>query len=324
MEVFIKDAKTFATKSHHTVLDYDITPSIYDTVSTITIPQTEEPAERDFVYLDGAKWLGIIGNVSTDDGRTTLECSQISTLFNRDLFYTAGTYTYLEDYLKTLIDDNYTNCVDTFYSLPFLDVEALTSTTGSLKPDLDDNIYNISSFMAKLRRIKGIYTNYTISRTKLYITIVTRANPVKNVDFSNPSFVITEQNFSAKTISKITTYCEENAQTRNWVLLDDGSIVNSTPTAGRVSGEWVALVVSNADDVAPKVQEEFARNFYSHNITFMCPLNYQFDLYDNLRIKIGNKIFTSYVAQKHLWANSKVQEIQCGELQMQYPYLTTI
>lgn len=324
MEVFIKDAKTFATKSHHVVLDYEITPSIYDTVSTIAIPQAEEPAERDFVYLDGIQWLGIINNVSTDGGLTQLECGQILTLFNREMFYTAPTGDSLEQKLKTLIDINYTNCADTFYRMPFLSVEALTQTSGTLKPDLEDNIYNISSYMAKLRRIKGIYADFTLSRTNLYVNISTRANPVKNVDFSNPSFVITEQNYSAKTISKITTYCEENGQTQNWVLLEDGSIVNTTPATGRHEGEWVVMNISEADDVEPSVNDELSKNYYSHNITFQCPFNYSFDLYDNLRLKIGDKIFTSYVAQKRLMMNSKVQEIQCGELQMQYPYLTTI
>lgn len=324
MQLFIKDKKTFATKFSSLILDYEIQPSIYDTVSTYTIPNENLPNEGDFIYDEDTGFIGIIGSVETDRKVAILSVHQIYTLFNRSIIYTATSYTYLEAYIKTLIDTNFTNCADSFYELPFLNVTALTSTASTIRPDVEDYAFKVSSFMAKARRLKGVYCEFDISRTQLGINITTRANPVKNIDFSNPSFYITEQTMSSLTVSKITTYCEENSQIKNWVLLDDGSIVNTTPSTGRVNGEWITLTVKEAADVQDKVNDEFAKNYYSHNITFQCPLSYDFKLYDNLQIKIGNRIFASYVAQIKRWKNGKVQEIQCGELQVKYPYLDLI
>lgn len=324
MELFIKDKKSFVTKSSALILDYEIKPSIYDTVSTYTIPNKNLPNEGDFVFDEDTGFIGIIGAVETDRDIASLKCNQIHTLFNRKIIYTASSYTYIEAYLKSLIDTNYTNCSDSFYALPFLDVTASTSTSSTMTPDVDNYAFTVSSFMAKARRLKGVFCEFSLDRTNLYIEIIKRNNPVKNIDFSNPSFYITEQNISSKTISKITSYCEENSQTRNWTLLDDGTIVNTSPATGRVDGDWTTLAVQKAADVQDNVYDEFAQNFYSHNITFQCPTTYDFQLYDNLQIKIGGKIFTSYVAQMRKWKNSQVIEVQCGELQVKYPYLDLI
>lgn len=324
MQLFIKDRKSFVTKFSSLILDYEIKPSIYDTVSTYTIPNENLPNEGDFIFDEDTDFIGIIESVETDKKIAVLHCGQIYTLFNRPIIYTATAYTYLEAYIKTLIDTNYTNCTDSWYALPFLDVTAVTSTASTITPDVEDQAFTVSSFMAKARRIKGVFCEFGIGRTQLSVNITARANPIKNIDFSNPSFYITEQNFSKKMVSKVTSYCEENSQVKNWVLLDDGTIVNTTPATGRVDGEWTTLMVSKAAEVQDAVNDEFAQNYYSHNITFQCPLSYDFKLYDNLQIKIGDKIFTSYVAQMRLWKNSKVQEIQCGELQVKYPYLKLI
>lgn len=324
MQLFIKDGKSFTTKFSSLILDYEIQPSIYDTVSTYTIPSDKLPTERDFVYDEDTGFIGVVSAVETDRKIATISVQQISTLFSRPIIYQATSYTYLEAYIKTLIDSNFTACTDSFYALPFLNVTAVTSTTSSIKPDVEYNAFSVSSFMAKARRMKGVFCEFGISRTELSIDIARRQNPVKNIDFSNPSFYITEQTMSGLTVSKITTFCEENSQVKNWVLLADGSIVNTTPSTNRVQGEWITLTVKEAADVQDAVNDEFAKNYYSHNITFQCPLSYDFKLYDNLQIKIDGKIFTSYVAQKRLWKDSKVQEIQCGELQVKYPYLNLI
>lgn len=325
MEVFFKDAKTFVTKSHSLVLGYELKPSIYDTISYVTIktPSTL-PNEKDFVYIEDYSWIGIVTAVSPEQDRTEISMKQIVTLFDRTLVYTNASFTYGEDYLKLLIDANYTNCSDNFYKLPFLSVDALTHTSTNIRPDIENNLYNIKSYTAKLRRLKGIFCDFSLDRTTLYLDITTKAQVVKNIDFSNPSFKITEQNFSSQIISKITSYCGENSQIQNWTLLDDGSIVNTTPSTGRVDGDWKALYVRDAQDVQNSVYDEFAKNFYSHNITFQCPARYEFKLYDSLQIKIDNKIFTSYVAGLRYWSHSKVIEVQCGELQVKYPYLDLI
>ena len=325
MEAFVKDYKTFQTTSHNLVLDYELKPSIYDTVSTITIETPSVlPNVGDIIYLDGKNFFGVVKTVSPDNGKTSLGVNQIITLLGRNMFYTAQSFTYLEDYLVEMINDNYTNCTDTFYALPYLQATATTHTASQMQPDLEDNIYSVKSYAAKMRRLYNIFCTWGISRDALTINVAQTVKTVKNIDFSNPAYKILTQDFSSKSISKITTFCEENSQTQTWILLSDGSIVNTQQTTNRVDGEWIPLVVQNADDIEDTVKDEFAKNEYSHNVTFQAPLSSGFDLYDRLNIKLDNKIFTSYVAAVTEKKNSNIVEVQCGELQMQYPYLSLL
>ena len=325
MQAFVKDYKTFETTSINLVLDYELKYSIYDTVSSITIPTPANlPQVGDIIYLDGNGFFGVIKNVSPDYGKTELDVNQIITLLGRDMFYQTSTFTYLEDYLVELISDNYTNCSDSFYALPYLTATAVTHTSSQMLPDLDNNIYSVKSYASKMRRLYNIFCTWGISRTQLTLTVAQQIKTVKNVDFSNPNYVLTEQDFSTKSVSKITTFCEENSQTQTWILLSDGSIVNTPQTTDRANGEWVPLVVQTAAEVNDTVKDEFAKNEYSHKIEFQAPKSTGFSLYDRLNIKLNNSIFSSYVSGVTYKKNSDIIDVECGELQMQYPFLNLL
>lgn len=324
MRAFIKNYKTFITTSHNLVLDYELKHSIYDTVSSVTIETPPVlPQEGDIIYLENG-FFGVIKTVSPDRGQTVLDMNQIITLFSRNMFYAPAPFTYLEDRLAQLINENFVNCPDTFYAMPYLNVTALTHTASQMMPDLENNIYAVKSYAAKMRRLYNIFCEWSINRETLTLNVVKRVKTVKNIDFSNPNYILTAQDFSVKTVSKVTSYCEENGQTQTWVLLDDGSIVNSTPTAGRVNGDWIPIVVEKAANVTDSVRDEFAKNEYSHKIEFQAPAESGFRLYDRLQVKLDNKIFNSYVSGVTERKGSNIVDIQCGELQMQYPFLDLV
>lgn len=321
MEAFIKDRRTFTTESHDLVLDYEIKRSIYDTVSSVTIKTPSIlPKEGDIVYLETG-FIGTISTVSVDHGRTELGINQIGALFSRNMFYTDASFTYLEDRIAELITDNFIQCSDTFYAMPYLNVRAVTHTASQMRPDLENNIYAVKSYAAKARRVHNIFLEWDISRTKLSVDVVRRVKTVKNVDFSNPDYILTAQDFSVKTVSKITTYCEENGQYKQWVLLKDGSIVNTEPATNRVAGEWATLVVPKAEDISEAVKDEFVKNEYSHKIEFQVSKEKGFELYDRLLIGLDNKVFSSYVSGVTERKGSNMVDVQCGELQMEFPYL---
>lgn len=324
MRAFIKDIRTFETTAHELVLDYKLVKSIYDAYSTVIIstPPTI-PKEGDIIYIDSG-YYGLIQSVYVDRGKTELSCSQIINLFGRKMFYTAQSFTYLEDYLAQLITDNFINCPDAFYALPYLQVNATTHTTSAMNPDLTEGVYSVKSYAAKMRRLYNIFCDWSLSRTALTLNISQKAPTVKNIDFSNPAYYLTAQDFSASTISKITTLCEEDSSQQDWVLLESGDIVNDAPAAGRKSGEWTTLIVKESANVADNVKDKFLSNEYSHHIEFSAPVSAGFNLYDRLNIKLDNKIFSSYVAEITTEKNSTRATITCGELQMQYPYLDLI
>ena len=302
-----------------TAVDYEIHKSIYDTVSRITIPtQSTPPAEGDFVMFDGVNFVGLITEVDIDGGETEISLEQAVKMFSRDLFYIVPSYTYLEDHLKSLIDGNFTNCIDEIYEVPFLSVTALTHTSANCKPDLEENVYNIKSYLSKCRRLQGIVCDWSFDRTTLSLSIYKKNFPVYNIDMSNPRYKITEQTISNQSVGKITVYCEENTSYSNHYLLTDGTITTTYTADDRVDGEWATLVVAEAADVSESVADEFATNSYSHKVSFQTDRD--FELYDRLMLRIDGKIFSSYVSGI-IKTKSDIRTVECGELQTQYPFL---
>ena len=321
MIVYIKDKETFTTKIVVTAVDYEIHESIYDTVSSVTIPtQSTPPEEGDFLMFDGMAYVGIITEVNIDKGATQISLEQAVKLFSRDMFYTAQSYTYLEDYLKDLIDDNFTNCTDAIYKVPFLSVNALTQTNKNCKPDLDDKgVYNIKSYISKLRRLQSIVCDWNYDRTTLTLNIYKKDFAVKNIDLSNPRYVITEQTIAKQSIGKVTVFCEENSSYTNYYLKTDGSITTTYSTTDRVSGEWATLTVGEVADRVDSVSDMFAQNYYSHKVAFQT--ENAFTLYDRIVLRMEGKIFNSYVSGIIYRKGSNIHTVECGELQTEYPYL---
>lgn len=321
MIVFIKDKNSFITKTMVSAVDYEVHESIYDTVSTITIPTQKSPInEGDFLMFDGMPFVGIVTEVDIDGGRTEISVEQAIKLFARDMFYSATSYTYLEDYLESLINTNYTNCTDDLYEVPFLVVNALSHTNANCKPDLEDNVYNIKSYISKLRRLQDIVCEWDFNRTQLILNIYKKSFSLHNIDMSNPRYIITEQTISNQVVGKITVFCEENSSYSTWYLKTDGTATTTKPSdADRVQGDWTTLTVGETADIQDDVRDEFAQNYYSHKISFKT--DSQFEIYDRLKLRIDGMIFDSYVSGIIHTKGSKYIEVECGELQTQYPFL---
>ena len=324
MIVFIKDKNSFITKTMVSAVDYEVHESIYDTVSTITIPTQKSPInEGDFLMFDGMPFVGIVTEVDIEGGKTEISVEQAVKLFARDMFYSAMSYTYLEDYLESLIDTNYTNCTDDLYEVPFLVVNALSHTNANCKPDLEDNVYNIKSYISKLRRLQDIVCEWDFNRTQLILNIYKKSFSLHNIDMSNPRYIITEQTISNQVVGKITVFCEENSSYSTWYLKTDGTVTNTQPAdADRVDGDWTTLTVGETADIQDDVRDEFAQNYYSHKISFLT--DSQFEIYDRLKLRMDGKIFNSYVSGIIHRKGSKYIEVECGELQTQYPFLNRL
>lgn len=320
MYAFIKDSRTFKTKCAALVLAYSVSRSVYDTVSKVTIAApTVSPSEGDIVYLDEG-FMGLITTISPDGDEVELSLVQIVSLFSRSMYYIEEPYIYLEDYIAKLIKENYTRCRDEFYALPWLEVTVGTHSNVNLTPTLEEGTFSVKSYAAAARRIHNIFLEWDITRDTLYVNIVRREKAVKNVDFSNPDYMLLTEDYSSKTVSKVTAYCEEDGAYEDFILTKSGDIVSSASIEDRIAGEWVTLKIRNAEDKENEVKGLFLKNEYSHKITFRTDRSRGFELYDRLLIALNGKVFSSYVSGVTVTDNSNLAEISCGELQMEYPY----
>ncbi len=321
MHVFFKSIKTFQTTTAAMVLSYELTESIYDEMSTavITIPPAL-PNEGDIVVFESG-FLGVLNSYNIDNEAVLLNIAQIDSIFSREMFFAPQTFSFVEDYLASLISQNYTNQADAYYRRPYLQATAVTHTRVNILPDVDSrNIFNIRDYAAKLRRIKNIRMLWSYSASALNIGISVVVPALRILDMSYPLFLSKEEAFSSFSVGRITSFCEETQEYADWYMHEDGSIDNNS-AGTRVDGEWVLLTIRAADQVEASVADEFAKNEYSHKITFSCPIDYPIDFLDKVLISKNNKIYKSYVTSVSLTSDSEEKRITCGELQTEYPYL---
>ncbi len=317
MNCFVKDRKTFVTLVGCPVADFDITPnSIYDEVSTLIVMREKEQKFSEGDIVIAGSYIGIIKETTLEELTAELKCEHIVKILDRDLIYSTDPSS-PETYLKAQIDVNYTNQPDALYAVPYLDVSALTTTASTMKPDVENGLWNIKSYISKCRRVLGIFTDFTYDRTSLKVTIHRETRPVKKIDLSDPSIRVQEESYSKTSVGKITTWNEDYDEAIDWYLLEDGTVTRDYTTVGRVEGEWQTMTVGgdDDDDIELSVRDEFAKNTFSHKILFDVPdERARFSFYDPLQISGKKRLYYSYVAAVRKTKGSSRTEYQCGEL----------
>lgn len=322
MNCYVKDRKTFRTLCVCPVLDYELTPwSIYDEVSTLTVSREKEELfrEGDFIILGTGLYCGIIKEAEVDIYKAELKCEHIIKLLSRDLLKTEKPDSGIEQFIKNQIDEHYTNQPDMVYSVPYLNVTAATATLSDMAPEIKDGVWNIKSYTAKVRRLLNVFIEFIFTRDSLNIILRRKDDGIKQIDLSDPSVKILEESYSNKAIGKITSVCEEDEQVLDWYLLDDGTVTNTYQPNNRVYGDWIKLFIDKAEDVPFKIQDEFAKNSYSHKILFSVPQEKaRFNFYDRLRIARNGRLYASYIAAIRIKKDSSRVEYQCGELRTNF------
>lgn len=320
-EFYIKDRKTFRTKCTLILLTYEMVPwSIYDENSTFTVKRKEyycDIVEGDI--LCAGEYIGIIKDFALEGETFKLICEHILKMFNRDLIFTEEQYTYVEDWVKSKIDANFTNQSDSMYRLPYLDVKVLTHTTSWMNPDVEEGVWNIKSFVAKIRRLQSIFTEFSYTRDNLTITIGKKQLTPKQIDLSGGQYIVEEETYSNTAIGRITSVLENDEtprQIKEWYILLDGTVVNTYTSENRVNGSWEVLFIENAEDIETSVRNEFAKNSSSHKIQFSVPLEMaRFSFYDDVTIRGRNgRISASYIAAIRKKKGDSRVIYQCGEL----------
>ena len=296
MIAYIRDRHTFKLKHHATALSYDMTvQSIYDEVSEFTVKGTGSSAKAGDFFFAG-KFFGVVKEVDKDRETLSVTCSDIDTLFSRDIPDAPGTAGgSVEGYIKSLIDRYYVNQPDAVYATPYLTVAASTSTAGSALPDVEDGVWNVKSYLSKVRRLYNIHTSYSVVNGKLVMRIFHRDRQTRKVFLSLSDFEVLEESFAHDAVGKVTTIAEDTGEKKDWYLLTDGTVTNAYTDKNRVDGTWEVLKVSGAAKAEEEARNKFRENSGSHLIEFASGRDYAF--YDNLivRTKEG-RVLNSYIS----------------------------
>lgn len=303
MDCFIKRKSDFKTAHRLTVLDYDYAlDSVYDETSTFTVLTEITGIEGDFLFFDG--WLGVVVSCAPTKGQTAIVCKGILNAFSRTLI--SGTGTYIEDFIKDALETEYKNLSDTVYDMPYLSVST-TSSTAFLSPDVDDNsLWNLKSYIAKVRRLASVFCTFGVSNNTLTVEIGTKNIPTRKVDFNDRSHRLESESYSKLSVAKVTAITNT---TTHYYLHSDGSY--DTTDTDRVTGEWV-VITTTVEKQETDVADTFARSAYSHLINFYSERT--FDFYDRLQVRTeAGRVLNSYISAVRKSARNDVL-YKCGEL----------
>lgn len=283
MDCYIKRKSDFRTTHRLTVLDYDyVIDSIYDENSTFTVLSEITGIEGGFLFFDG--WLGVVDRCAPEKGQTLITCKNIISAFSRSLLPAEGAH--IETFIKGKLESEYKNLDDTMYDMPYLSVTT-TSETGFIVADYEDGLWNLKSYIAKVRRLKGVFCVFGVQGNTLTVEIGKVDSPVRKVDFSDRTHRIESESYSKTSVAKVTAVTDVG--TTHYYMHSDGQY--DTTDADRVDGDWVVLPTDReAEDVA----EVFAKSAYSHLITFYS--DRVFGFYDSLQVRIGKRVLASYIS----------------------------
>ncbi|MEG1061901.1 MAG: hypothetical protein RSE43_10185 [Oscillospiraceae bacterium] len=311
MKVYLKRRNTFKTYATFDAIAWKLTlESIYDNVSPVDVKGELQDINGDFLITEG--YIGVVRDAAPENGQTKINCTGILSAFSRDLVYTgAGVST--ETFIAAQLTAAFGTVSDAAYAMPFLDITEPLTSTSFIKPDIeDDYLYNLKSYIALARRVKGVFTSFAVDGDNLTVTITARPVATHNIDFSETAHELTDEKYSYSSVAKITAVVEGVGT--DYYLLADGTITVTPGSAPRATGKWEALVVKDQSKVADIVADRFAKNSHSHSIEFYT--SKQIGFYDKLNIRLHGGVVTSYVSRIIKSQKDDRYLIKSGELKV--------
>ena len=307
MIAYIKDRKTFQTLDLMLELSqYNlILGAVNNNVGTALCSYEVEGLENQFFIFDNRLW--IVKSLSPDNGHTLISLYDISYLFARDLIWDENnSYTTIEECIADTIDTEFINLSDTEYDTPYITV-SYTTATPFIMPDTENGLWNLKAYIAKVRRVKNVFLDYTISRNALLIDIEQRTPNVWRFDFATDVAQMSQETYQKTSTAKITVN-----GTTDYYLYTDGTYGNDPDLKDRAEGDWVQLQVSDNESEADKVADVFSKNSESRIIEFYTDAPVEF--YDSVILRHEGRVTSGTLSTVSISSSDNRRYCKTGDL----------
>jgi hypothetical protein len=248
-----------------------------------------------------------VKTLSPEDGHTLISLYAISYLFARDLIWDENnSYTTIEECIADTIDNEFINLSDTEYDTPYITV-SYTTATPFIMPDTENGLWNLKAYIAKVRRVKNVFLDYTISRNDLLINIEQRTPNVWRFDFATDAAQMSQETYQKTSTAKITV----NGAT-DYYLYADGTYGNDPDLKDRAEGDWVQLQVSQNESEADKVADVFSKNSESRIIEFYTDAPVEF--YDSVILRHEGRVTSGTLSTVSISSSDNRRYCKTGDL----------
>lgn len=323
MYIFFKNRKDFKTisKSIPQFWDLPIYASTSESGSLTIRNEGRKDYSNDLVYILGHLFL--IEESTPENGTISLKLNDPAMLFSRQLIYPDNPESTFGAFIAARITDEFINCSDTAYRIPYLTV-VNNDSTEFIAPELqDDKLYSLYDVICQARE-NGVIIDFLINGSQLKVHIYTNTNAPHNIFFSDGHAELSSESFSNVKVAKITVLkaVEQNSEeieeesgqeyeSSDWYLSSTGEVSNTVPSS-RAEGDWEYLTISSDEDPEEKAKAKFKENISSHKIEFYSDRKYQ--LWDTVKFKIDGELFESKIVAVFVSSKYSKYLYRCGDL----------
>lgn len=305
--------------------------SLVTVKSELRISKSTKAMAGDYVIFNekgSVLFSGIVDTVTGEKGTSihTLYILPMLSLFDRKIVLDnesmTGT-TGIEDFIVYTIQSQFKASGDGLTDLVYLDPIAMTHTVEAIKPENENGIWNLATFIRYIAKRYGVLTSFEVMRDKqLTMSIEKIVATTKKIDATLADIVNYNETMDVDTISKV--YIKTgNGSIYTYYLFDDGSY-SIDPLAGtRVPGRITSVYVENDADADKTAGDVFSANRYNHCVEF--EILKESELFDveglklhypvRLRTQTGG-VYDTYISARSQSSDRKTVGFKCGDMRI--------
>ena len=275
--MWIFDGKNFSVKDIVELSDYEINIDEETNANTILKILKNTSARADDIVVvkknNEVVYWGVVQQIDNEDGKTLYEYTlkYITNMFNQniilkneDLIKTTG----VEDFIAKVITDNFIENADTFLNREYLQLNVKTHTIKQTSvSNVQDNIYNLHTWMANCTQNYDIVYSFSIVNKKLVITIENKEMQKELIDTTAQAISNYKEVFETNVVAKVTVLTKEEGE-YNLYLLTDRTTTTDMTNENRAAGKVETVYTEKLEDANQKALDTMKANSYNHNITF--------------------------------------------------------
>lgn len=270
----IKDIVQYETYQFTT--DIDFTEK-----STVDVAKNIDVSEGDFIVCkcgSDVVYQGICDTIeSANEGNATkINLKQIEQLFDQKIVVgnvNTISQTGIEDFIKNEIESNFVTSDDTFLNRSYITVTCSTHNTINAKPEVENDIYNLKTYIGNAKQYYGIFLDFTFTQNTLLINISKKSQSALYIDTSVTDITDIDEVYEIDALTKLTVIWKipDGVQTtRKYYLLNDRTITTNSTHQNRAKGksDTVYIEAETEEEMYQEVINNFSGNSYNHSVEY--------------------------------------------------------
>lgn len=186
----------------------------------------------------------------------------------------------VEDFIRRAIICNFVESEDELINKKYIKIVTKTHTPKQISvTNVQDNIYNLHTWMTNCTQLYNINYNISVNNKKLIIEIENKTAKKELIDVKAQAISKYFEVFSTNIVSKVKVLT--TTDTYYLYLLNNRTTTTDMLNPNRAEGETETVYIENYEEAPQKALDTIKSNTYNHNITF--------DIYNKM-MKIGTPI----------------------------------